>query len=271
MSRSDSEVLLIGWDAAVDPRNTALSLVRYDPPEVTVEAHAVPRTTGELIATVSQWLQSATATLLCVDSPLGWPYRMAPILSGHVAGTGMRAMADELFRRFTDLDVRRRVGKTPLDVGADRIARTALATLDAIDAVRGSVARTIDLVIDIQDPRKDPSTVLLLESYPAGWFASEDIGTRGYRPPAGRSQREDLLRQVEHRLQATGLPMKYAVERSSLVQRADDLDALVCTLSGIDYLLGRCPAAGSDVREIAHTEGWIWCKDQRRFNGRGGV
>jgi len=263
MPRTTAGVLLIGWDAAVDPRNTALSLVRYDPPDVTVEAHATPHDRDELVSTVTRWVQGATATLLCVDSPLGWPHRMAPILSGHVAGDGIRAIADELFRRLTDIDVRRRVGKTPLDVGADRIARTALATLNAIDAVRERVARRIHAVIDIQDPRNDPSTVLLLESYPAGWFASEGIGTRGYRPAGGRSRREDLLRQVEHHLPATGLSMRYAVEHTSLVQRADDLDALICTLNGIDYLEGRCPAPPPHAREIAHTEGWIWCKDRR--------
>ena len=258
-------VSIIGWDAAVDPRNTALSLVRYHVARGTahVVAHATPRTHDEQITTAEEWMRGDAPTLLCVDSPLGWPRQMAPMLSGHGAGAGIPATADELFRRFTDIDVRHRVGKTPLDVGADRIARTALATLNAIESIRALTARRIEAVIDAVDPRANPHVVPLLESYPAGWFASEGIGTRGYRPTNALNQRGDLLHQVEQRLQADGISITYGVERASLVDRADDLDALVCTLNGIDYVSGRCPAPSRDVQDIARSEGWIWCKDRR--------
>ncbi|MFW5695206.1 MAG: DUF429 domain-containing protein [Alkalispirochaeta sp.] len=270
----EGTVRIIGWDAAVDPRNTALSLVRYDAPgelnhssregrrTAVVEAHVAPQNNEELVGTVVGWLGGEVPTLLCVDAPLGWPHRMPVMLADHLAGDGISVTADELFRRITDIDVRRRVGKTPLDVGADRIARTALATLNALDSIRAQGERRIDAVTDIRDPRRDAQTVLLLESYPAGWFASEGVATRGYRPPAAKDQRRDLLSLVEDRLAVSGITLTVRPERSVLLRRADDLDAFVCTLNGIDYLLGRCPAPGAAAREVARREGWIWCKDR---------
>ncbi|MEX2444795.1 MAG: DUF429 domain-containing protein [Alkalispirochaeta sp.] len=229
----EGTVLIIGWDAAVDPGNTALSLVKCagigsgSPPTLWVEAHVVPRDDEELVATVSDWSYGDTPTLLCVDSPLGWPERLAAVLAEHVAGAGVPSTANGLFRRMTDIDVRRRVGKTPLDVGADRIARTALATLNAIEAVRGRGARSITMAGDIRDPRRHRHQILLLETYPAGWFASEEITVRGYRPSAAREQRRALLEEIERRLKTSGVSMSYGVDRDSLVRRADDLDALV--------------------------------------------
>lgn len=292
VSPEGDAVWLIGWDAAVDPRNTALTLVRWSggggaaggqshgstsgssgsrlpgellvTGELQIEAHVAPRDHQELLSTVSGWAQGDRPTLLCVDSPLGWPERMAGALAAHLAGAGLGESADQLFRRLTDIDVRRRVGKTPLDVGADRIARTALATLNTISSVRERVAHAIEVPITIRDPRSEPQRTLLLESYPAGWFASEGIVTRGYRPVGGRDQRWQLLEQVEQRLRATGIGLTYAagVDRDQFTPRADDLDALVCTLNGVDYLLGRCPAPTIDQRQIARREGWIWCKNR---------
>ncbi len=281
--RPTEPVRVIGWDAAVDPRNTALTLVTWKSPgsdprpglgvaaletaALHVAAHVAPRDHQELIATVSAWIHGETPTVLCVDSPLGWPERMAEMLAVHVAGAGIDISADHLFRRVTDIDVRRRVGKTPLDVGADRIARTALATLNAMAAVRervGRIGRTISMPTVCEDPRHHPGTVALLESYPAGWFASERIVTRGYRPLEATDRRRVLLEQVEQRLRDDGVELTYGaeVDRDRFTRRADDLDALICTLNGVDYLLGRCPSPGADQRETARREGWIWCKDR---------
>ena len=281
--RPTEPVRIIGWDAAVDPRNTALTLVTWrgagsdsrPAPEdaareiaaLHVAAHVAPRDHEELIGTVSDWIHGETPTVLCVDSPLGWPERMAEALAVHVAGAGIEASADELFRRVTDIDVRRRVGKTPLDVGADRIARTALATLNAIADVQervGRIGRTIHMPTAFENPRHHPETVPLLESYPAGWFASERIVTRGYRPPESTGRRRELLDQVEQRLRSGGVELTYGaeVDRDRFTRRADDLDALMCTLNGVDYLLGRCPPPAVDQQETARREGWIWCKDR---------
>jgi hypothetical protein len=60
-----------------------------------------------------------------IDAPLGWPKPLAETLIDHRAGMPIETPANAMFRRTTDLFIQRKLKKTPLDVGADRIARTA--------------------------------------------------------------------------------------------------------------------------------------------------
>jgi hypothetical protein len=60
-----------------------------------------------------------------IDAPLGWPKPLAETLIDHRAGLPIETPANAMFRRTTDLFIQRKLKKTPLDVGADRIARTA--------------------------------------------------------------------------------------------------------------------------------------------------
>jgi hypothetical protein len=113
-----------------------------------------------------------------------------------------------------------------------------------------------------------PNQILLLESYPAGWFASEAIITRGYRPVVGGDHRRALLRDIERRLSDEGISLSYSVDREALLRRADDLDALVCTLNGIDSRRGKCPAPEAYPEDTIRREGWIWCKDRSQLSGR---
>jgi hypothetical protein len=69
---------------------------------------------------------------------------------------------NELFRRATDDDIKLRLGKRPLDVGADRIARTAAAALKLLDRLRRETGRPIPLA---WTPDEDP-TWRAIEVYP---------------------------------------------------------------------------------------------------------
>lgn len=263
---------IVGWDAAVDPRNCALALVSVTPgggdEEVSwtlrLERLEAPRDRSTLVTTVVDWLTDVPA-ILCVDTPIGWPAAMGPALVEHRAGEPVGRGADELFRRCTDHDIRRRLGKTPLDVGADRIARTALATLDLIDDIRARLrqrdGRVVAPVVRRATLQEPENTVPLMESYPAGWFASERILTRGYRPPAARDRRRALYTAVQEAIGRAAMRYSSAVPAEQVVDRADDLDALVCTLNGVDAIAGLCPEPGSPCDAVATTEGWIWCKD----------
>jgi hypothetical protein len=64
--------------------------------------------------------------------------KLAETLIIHRAGMSLETPADPMFRRTTDVFIQRTLKKTPLDVGADRIARTAYATL----AILGSSCGT---------------------------------------------------------------------------------------------------------------------------------
>ena len=53
--------------------------------------------------------------------------------------------ANAMFRRITDVFIQTRLGKRPLDVGADRIARTAYAALAILAILRVELGIPIPL------------------------------------------------------------------------------------------------------------------------------
>lgn len=73
-----------------------------------------------------------------MDAPLGWPRPLGPALSDHRAGEPIDPPADTLFHRETDGVVHRTVGKRPMEVGADRIARTARSAVELIGELRNA-------------------------------------------------------------------------------------------------------------------------------------
>ena len=71
--------------------------------------------------------------LLALDAPLGWPDGMRGGLADHSAGAPLTIEPNRMFRRLTDKFVKKRTGKTPLDIGANWIARTAHWTLSLLE------------------------------------------------------------------------------------------------------------------------------------------
>jgi hypothetical protein len=77
---------------------------------------------------IAGWIRdSQDPVLIAIDAPLGWPKPLAETLINHSAGMPIETPANAMFRRITDVFIQTRLGKRPLDVGADRIARTAYA------------------------------------------------------------------------------------------------------------------------------------------------
>ena len=94
--------------------------------------------------TVAGWLRAAQMpALLAIDTPLGWPVRLGCALTNHRAGEPIAADADRLFRRDTDRFIKLKLGKTPLDVGADQIARTAHTALCLLNGLRQCLDETV--------------------------------------------------------------------------------------------------------------------------------
>lgn len=58
-------------------------------------------------------------------------------LPTHEAGKPIRVPKDQFFRRGTDRFIHQTLGQRPLDVGADRIGRTAHAALTLIQDLSG--------------------------------------------------------------------------------------------------------------------------------------
>ena len=232
---------------------------------------------GSDTAPVSEQPQPAPA-VLALDAPLGWPARLGTALSGHRAGHPLTVDADRLFRRETDRVVRARVGKQTLDVGADRIARTAVSALGLLDRIRrgpGSAPSALALSALaalttwdqllafrreaglLPSPEHGGSggagSVVAEEVYPAGWLHLVGLPSRGYKKASQREVRETILADLETRC-------VLEIDPSRLLDNADLLDGLICLLCAVDTMEGRCPgpeSCGVD-RATARAEGWIW-------------
>lgn len=273
---------VIGVDMAVDPRNCAVASAvlkvsggrdRATLSLCDVRMGSATASPAALITTMVAAAGGAHAAgsgvhLLCIDAPIGWPSGLAAALTAHQAGFPLSGRPDDLFRRSTDRDVRRRLGKQPLDVGADRIARTAHAALGVVENLRreGAVVEVPLSAAEIAaSARPTPNGALvfrLLETYPAAWWASECIDARGYRQLPARRQREALLDRIEERRDAAvALAVVGDGElRDRVVQRADALDAVLCSILGAEAYLGLAPEPPQP--DVARREGWIWCKSR---------
>lgn len=256
---------LLGIDLAVDARNTAITRARWVPGSLVVESVSMAGS-DDVLESLLDGLSADSAeptdpeepVLLCIDAPLGWPLELGSRLSTHRAGEGIGIAANDLFRRETDRDVRRRCGKTPLDVGADRIARTALRAVQFLQTLRVQTDLTIDLPLTLEGI--NAPGVHALETYPAGYLAARGINARGYRDPAARELRlrllDDILRAFKA-LPSSPKSLELRPQPAEFAPRADLLDALLCVLAGHRAATGGAPEPTDTGR--AAIEGWIWC------------
>jgi predicted RNase H-like nuclease len=195
---------------------------------------------------VARWASEAEGSvLIAIDAPLGWPRSMGEALATHRAGEEVMVAPNDLFRRATDRHIQRRLGKTPLDVGADRIARTAHAALRLLGSLR---ARLVDEIPLAWDPRSR-GRMTAIEVYPAATLVSHGIRSKGYKKSVHLAERREIVSALS---QSLVLEMDSAV----LETNADALDAVVCVLAAKDFLEGY--AHPPDDPETAGVEGWIW-------------
>ncbi len=135
-------MILIGIDCATQYRNVGIARGSYRD-GVALEAVEMggPATEDRLV----EWIEGEEPCLIAMDAPLGWPDALSRSLVDHYAGRVLADDAHALFRRRTDRFIRSRVGKQPLDVGADRIARTAHAALSLLHRLRERTGERIPL------------------------------------------------------------------------------------------------------------------------------
>ncbi len=175
---------------------------------------------------------------------------LSRVLAKHRAGEELRADAHEMFRRATDIFIKQKTGKTPLDVGADRIARTAHAALCLLRDVR-SMLNLERIPLAWEWPPAE--LISAIEVYPAATLKAHQFRSSGYKKPNQTAERKEIIKKLEPIVE---LP-------SDLLQKmdasADVLDAVVCLLAARDFLLGE--AMRPIDRNLAEIEGWIWSCD----------
>jgi predicted RNase H-like nuclease len=240
--------IIVGIDSATEPAKVGLACVALGLQSARLEKAELGKSEAGLLQTLAQWLRDCDQALIAIDAPLGWPSRLGTVLSRHRAGEPLADDAHQLFRRDTDRFIKLRTGKQSLDVGADRIARTAFAAIALLNRLRKELSDNIPLA---WQPSALPRWCAI-EVYPAATLRGHRIPDKGYKAPEGLQPRTQILRRA-------GRHIDLETASALLERNVDALDAVLCTLAGFDFISGT--AMKPDDREIAEQEGWIWARD----------
>ena len=236
---------IIGVDCATDSKNVGLArgVWRERKLRVTGVTNGLLDKPEEI---VGEWIADAKKCLIALDAPLGWPQDFGHTLANHVAGTPLQNKANQFFRRETDRFVHRTYGKVPLDVGADRIARTALSALKFLGILSEKTGVSIPLAWDA-----DFTGIATIEVYPAGTLKASHIQSSAYKRTNQIEAREQILTWLAKEAELPGdLPLP--------LEDADVLDAMICVLAGADFLTGKTYPPTNQA--LAQKEGWIWIR-----------
>lgn len=183
--------------------------------------------------------------LIALDAPLGWPSKMGRELANHRAGNPFTVVPDEFFQRHTDREIKTRLGKKPLEVGANLIARTAHFALAWLDELRELTGEDIPLTWDMGRP----TALGAIEVYPA----ATRLSLFGTNPKAEIAAEERRI-VLEH--------LSDWMDVSAVVERAEAsphvLDAILCAFTACEFTRKKCIAPNSDELRLALQEGWIW-------------
>ena len=238
---------IIGIDCAAQDKNVGIAVDDVDHKEIRISAKE-EASKKIVIDEIVSYIDLRIPTLLCLDAPLGWPQKLADSLPEHIAGDP--TIEDNpifLFNRETDRFIRKDY-KKPLEIGADRIARTALAALNLLRNLRNHFNVPITLAWNpaIQ------SGIQAIEVYPAATAIAHEVSTKGCKDPKmGNEACKKVLIELN-----TKLHLNINVE--DFCKSHHHFDAVLCVIAGSDFLNGECE---SPTRlDLAKKEGWIWVK-----------
>lgn len=241
-------IRLIGVDCATDDAKVGVAFGWYDDGRLAVERAFLCTKNESAKAAIERWLAvGEEPALLAIDAPLGWPALLSRALIHHRAGGAIDVAANDMFRRETDRFVQREHRKTPLDVGADRIARTAHAALRLL----GDLRRDLELPIPLAWEPTISAPLAAIEVYPAATLMSHGFQSSRYKAADYAAGRVAIIKSLRS---VAALP----ADTSALCASADALDAVVCLLAGADFLGGF--AMPPVERALAEQEGWIWVR-----------
>lgn len=245
-----NDLAIIGVDCATNPKKVGLALASWTEGRARLDEVCLGGRVGSVEECAAGWLAQHSRCLIALDAPLGWPIALGARLVEHEAGALISTAANAMFRRRTDDVVYEMLGKRPLDVGADRIARTAHVALGLIDKLRRATGWAIPLAWS-------PGPVegcAAIEVYPAATLASRGIRSTGYKTAdaVGVAARQSIVAAIAGELD---IP---AETRARLAASDHLLDAALCVVAAVDFL--RADVLRPADTELACKEGWIWVR-----------
>jgi predicted RNase H-like nuclease len=240
-------IKVIGIDCATDVKSTGLSLGSYYDNKIELKETRLGSKSTSVSETIYSWISPNEKVLLAIDAPLGWPANLGQALYNHNAGQVIDIDSNDLFRRETDRFIKRNLGKQPLDVRADRIARTAHSALRIINELGRLVGKSIELSWD----NLFLKGISAIEVYPAATLGCYGIKSTGYK----EKNQQQIRREVISGLRAHMIMLN---DVDMLEQNADALDSAVCLLAAKDFIEGN--VYYPENISLAKKEGWIWVK-----------
>lgn len=238
---------IIGIDCATQANKVGLAHGYLSDGKLTVNKLVKPAKNQSVAEIVSSWIIPGATQLLAIDAPLGWPVSLGQELYAHVAGGKLNTEANTLFRRDTDRFIKEKTGKLPLDVGADRIARTAHSALQLLSTITELTGSKIDLA---WSPELTPGC-WAIETYPGATLKMSTLRFQGYKGPENISLRQEIC-------MALSKLISFDADIALMEQDDDILDAAVCVLAGWHFINKLCLFPPD--KKLAKKEGWIWVK-----------
>ena len=250
-------ISIIGIDCATQANNVGLARGYISNDRIVIDKLQKLANTQSVAELVSNWIETDANSkhLLAIDAPLGWPVSLGQELFNHAAGGTLNSEANILFRRQTDQFIKAKTGQLPLDVGADRIARTAHAALQLLSKVR--VLKGVDIPLAWNPQLK--KGISAIEVYPAATLRVSAMRYRGYKQKENTAQRKEICAAL-----STALTFKPGVDISLMEKDDDVLDAAVCVLAGFHFIQNKCMFPMD--KSLAKKEGWIWVKNSEDNN-----
>jgi len=234
---------LIGVDCATKEGKVGIAVGRFINGVSQIDRALLCSKESPLEQTLIGWVPEGGRTLFALDAPLGWPQPMGLAFSQHSAGQKIGISGNALFRRETDRFIKKQVGQQALDVGADRIARTALSALELLARLGGTLKEEICLAWSPDFPHR----IAAIEVYPAATLRARGLLSKGYKKPEQAAARRTIISAIPE--------LASAIDAAAMEAYADVLDAALCLTAASDFLAGQAFSPNNPA--LAEKEGWI--------------
>lgn len=256
-----SATLLIGVDYSTQADKVGLACGRLKGEALEIEFAKCPGTHAAVKEQIIAWIEKEKkkkngAILLAIDAPLGWPKPLSESLCSHKAGDALsEPTTDRMFMRKTDWWVREVIGKTPLKVGADKIALQAHHALSFLDKLRSEHGP-----IPLAWNPENVQGVSVIEVYPGATLKAFGFPYKGYKDEKKEAHveaRACIIRRLDNKMELC------ENVKNKMQENSDILDAVVCVRAAADFVDENIPLISpekSKDRELAEKEGWIWVR-----------
>ncbi len=215
-------------------------------------------------------------TLICFDTPLGWPHDLVNFIQAYEASALTSDVenpliyeteGEKIFKRITEQKIKKALKMNPLENGADKITRTSYKTIEIITEMRKRGSKC-DIIWDSE--KIDPMTkgISVIEVYPkatlAGLNKALDPGKKfdlSYKGKDNKKEaREFILQWLEEQLLLSSEMSQDDFKNLSSYSQNHKLDSLICCYAGkqfVDGLLTPHTIASQEEQEIIMKEGWV--------------